>query len=174
MRKGAHPALPSRCRHLLPLLLHWRQGDAELTIRQALEPWPLLCDTPAEGGSTSRFVDSSLRRFELIGTAALRQRYALRLQGRPLPWPADPQQPLAVRFRQEALFPCLHPCLPVHVPLDLELLEGEAVVGRWCLRSESVGFEPHTQEPTAPPREPLATAPLLSRGEHCCTVDLRF
>jgi uncharacterized protein (DUF2126 family) len=157
-----------------PLLLHWRQGDAELTIRQALEPWPLLCDTPVEGGSTSRFVDSSLRRFELIGTAALRQRYALRLQGRPLPWPADPQQPLAVRFRQEALFPCLHPCLPVHVPLDLELLEGEAVVGRWCLRSESVGFEPHTQEPTAPPREPLATAPLLSRGEHCCTVDLRF
>jgi uncharacterized protein (DUF2126 family) len=156
-----------------PLLLHWRQGDAELTIRQALEPWPLLCDTPVEGGSTSRFVDSSLRRFELIGTAALRQRYALRLQGRPLPWPADPQQPLAVRFRQEALFPCLHPCLPVHVPLDLELLEGEAVVGRWCLRSESVGFEPHTQEPTAPPREPLATAPLLSRGEHCCTVDLR-
>jgi uncharacterized protein (DUF2126 family) len=157
-----------------PLLLHWRQGEAELTIRQALEPWPLLCDTPVEGGSTSRFVDSSLRRFELIGTAALRQRYALRLQGRPLPWPADPQQPLAVRFRQEALFPCLHPCLPVHVPLDLELLEGEAVVGRWCLRSESVGFEPHTQEPTAPPREPLATAPLLSRGEHCCTVDLRF
>jgi uncharacterized protein (DUF2126 family) len=119
-------------------------------------------------------VDSSLRRFELLGTAALRPRYALRLQGRPLPWPADPQQPLAVRFRQEALFPCLHPCLPVHVPLDLELLEGEAVVGRWCLRSESVGFEPHTQEPTAPPREPLATAPLLSRGEHCCTVDLRF
>ena len=157
-----------------PELLHWRQGPAELSIRQALEPWPLLCDTPVEGGSTSRFVDSSLRRFELIGSPELRQRHSLRLQGRPLPWPADPAQPLAVRFRQEALFPCLHPCLPVHVPLDLELLEGAQVVAAWRLAGESTGFELLTQAGITPRQEPLEAKPLSTAGEHCSTVDLRL
>ena len=157
-----------------PELLQWRQGPAELSIRQALEPWPLLCDTPVEGGSTSRFVDSSLRRFELIGSAALRQRYGLRLQGRPLRWPADPQQPLAVRYRQEALFPCLHPCLPVHVPLSLELLEGEQPVARWRLLNESAGFELLTQAPPQAAGEPLHATALQAAGEHCSTVDLRL
>ena len=157
-----------------PELLHWRQGPAELSIRQALEPWPLLCDTPVEGGSTSRFVDSSLRRFELIGSPELRQRHSLRLQGRPLPWPADPAQPLAVRFRQEALFPCLHPCLPVHVPLDLELLEGAQVVAAWRLAGESTGFELLTQAGITHRQEPLGAKPLSAAGEHCSTVDLRL
>lgn len=157
-----------------PELLHWRQGEAELSIRQALEPWPLLCDTPVEGGSTSRFVDSSLRRFELIASTALRQRYGLRLQGRQLPWPVDPTQPLAVRFRQEALFPCLHPCLPVHVPLDLELLEGGQVVAAWRLVSESTGFEALTQGATARASVATATGAPQTLGEHCSTVDLRL
>ncbi|MEY2749767.1 MAG: hypothetical protein RLZZ168_1783 [Cyanobacteriota bacterium] len=157
-----------------PRLLHWKQGPAELSIHQALEPWPLLCDTPVEGGSTSRFVDSSLRRFELIGSAALRQRYGLRLQGRPLRWPADPGQPLAVRYRQEALFPCLHPCLPVHAPLNLELLDGDQPVARWRLHNEPAGFELLTQLGPEPAAEPLQTAALQAAGEHCSTVDLRL
>jgi uncharacterized protein (DUF2126 family) len=157
-----------------PELLHWQQGEAELSIRQALEPWPLLCDTPVEGGSTSRFVDSSLRRFELIGSAALRQRYGLRLQGRELRWPTDPEQPLAVRYRQEALFPCLHPCLPVHVPLSLELLEGERPVAHWRLQSESTGFEPLTATAPAPATAPPPATALQAAGEHCSTVDLRL
>jgi uncharacterized protein (DUF2126 family) len=157
-----------------PRLLHWKQGPAELSIHQALEPWPLLCDTPVEGGSTSRFVDSSLRRFELIGSAALRQRYGLRLQGRPLRWPADAGQPLAVRYRQEALFPCLHPCLPVHAPLNLELLDGDQAVARWRLHNEPAGFELLTQLGPEPAAEPLQTAALQAAGEHCSTVDLRL
>ena len=36
-----------------------------LTIRKALEGWPLLAETPTVGGNTSRFVDSSIERFEL-------------------------------------------------------------------------------------------------------------
>ena len=157
-----------------PELLHWQQGEAELSIRQALEPWPLLCDTPVEGGSTSRFVDSSLRRVELIGSAALRQRYGLRLQGRALGWPADPEQPLAVRYRQEALFPCLHPCLPVHVPLSLELLEGERPLAHWRLQSESTGFELLTATAPEPAAAPPPAAALQAAGEHCSTVDLRL
>ena len=159
-----------------PELLHWSEGGAELSLRQALEPWPLLCDTPVEGGSTSRFVDSSLRRFELIGNAALRERYQLRLQGRPLPWPRQSDQPRAVRFRQEALFPCLHPCLPLDVPLRLELLDADdgSVQACWQLWSESSGFELLTQTEAQATAETPGPAPLRGDGEHCCTLDLRL
>ena len=159
-----------------PTLLQWQQGEAELCIRQALEPWPLLCDTPVEGGSTSRFVDSSLRRFELISNPALRDGYQLQLQGRTLAWPQDPDQPLAVRFRQEALFPCLHPCLPVDVPLELALLErgSGATTARWLLHHESKGFEPLTDAEACASPSTRATSALQGAGEHCSTVDLRL
>ncbi|MEN9540442.1 MAG: hypothetical protein RLZZ459_533 [Cyanobacteriota bacterium] len=164
-----------------PVLLHWREGDAELTIRQALEPWPLLCDTPVEGGSTSRFVDSSLRRFELISSDGFRQRHRLQLQGRAVPLPAPGQQrPVAVRFRQEALFPCLHPCLPVQVPLRLDLLtatgstastsSGTTALRSWQLLRESDGFEPLTADASGSGDErPLRAAPAES-----CSLDLRL
>jgi uncharacterized protein (DUF2126 family) len=159
-----------------PALLQWQQGEAELCIRQALEPWPLLCDTPVEGGSTSRFVDSSLRRLELIGSPLLRERYQLLVQGRPLAWPQDPKQPLAVRFRQEALFPCLHPCLPVDVPLQLNLVEraSGATTARWILHNESRGFEPLTGDAAATTGPSSNTTQLRGAGEHCSTVDLRL
>ena len=159
-----------------PELLHWRQGDAELSIRQALEPWPLLCDTPVEGGSTSRFVDSSLRRFELMTNDALREGYSLRLQGRPLAWPADPRQPLAVRFRQEALFPCLHPLLAPQTPLVLTLQEGGqgAEIARWRLRSESEGFELLTEAGNGSAGMEVSGFPCRGARNHDVTVDLRF
>ena len=159
-----------------PQLLHWQQGEDALSIRQALEPWPLLCDTPVEGGSTSRFVDSSLRRFEVITSPLFQQRYELRIQGRLLPWPKDADQPIAVRFRQEALFPCLHPCLPVDVPLQLELKQrdGAAIQASWQLRSESSGFELLTDRQSAPTAASANNDPLGGNGEHCSTVDLRL
>ena len=159
-----------------PVLLHWRHGDAELTIRQALEPWPLLCDTPVEGGSTSRFVDSSLRRFELIGNEALRLGYTLILQGRPLCFPADLQRPLAVRFRQEALFPCLHPLLAPQSPLLLTLQErgGPQVIGRWQLRHESEGFEELMEAPVEVSGSQDGAQPWRGAREHDATIDLRF
>jgi len=159
-----------------PELLQWRQGPAELSIRQGLEPWPLLCDTPVEGGTTSRFVDSSLRRFEVIASPALQQHYELWLQGRPLPWPTQHRQLLAVRFRQEALFPCLHPCLPPDVPLQLELREAGSttITARWQLASESGGFELLTDPRSEAIGDEASAAPLSGAGEHCSTVDLRL
>ncbi len=160
-----------------PVLLHWRQGAAELTIRQALEPWPLLCDTPVEGGSTSRFVDSSLRRFEVITTAAFRQQHRLQLQARPLQLPSGgAERPVAVRYRQEALFPCLHPCLPVQIPLqlDLQAASGAQPLRSWRLWQECDGFEPLTAEAAAEPVAPTVTAPLRGAFHDCCSVDLRL
>jgi uncharacterized protein (DUF2126 family) len=160
-----------------PVLLHWREGEAELTIRQALEPWPLLCDTPVEGGSTSRFVDSSLRRFEVITTAAFRQQHRLQLQARPLQLPAgDAERPVAVRYRQEALFPCLHPCLPVQSPLQLDLLAtaGGQPLRSWRLWQECDGFEALTAEEAAPSASQPVAAPLRGAFQDCCSIDLRL
>jgi uncharacterized protein (DUF2126 family) len=159
------------------LLLSWQQGEARLDIRQALEPWPLLCDVPVEGGSTSRFVDSSLRRFELITTAAFRQRFRLLLQGRELPLDTDADQPLAVRYRHEALYPCLHPCLPVHLPLELELQRrGDgSPIGRWRLQGAAQRFTA-AHAPPAMSRESVdhPLPPLRTAVPGACTVDLRL
>ena len=157
-----------------PQLLHWQEGAAELTIRQALEPWPLLCDTPVEGGSTSRFVDSSLRRFELITSPDFRRRFRLELQGRAVPLPAPEEQgPLAVRYRQEALFPCLHPCLPVDVPLELELSDAASGtrLQAWRLEREEQGFGPIAVQPEVPRRKGPS---LRGPDPGSCSLDLRL
>jgi len=156
-----------------PQLLQWqeRSSGAELEIRHALEPWPLLCDTPVEGGFTSRFVDSSMRRIELIGNGALRQHVQLLLNGRPLTWPEPADQPLAVRFRQSALYPCLHPCLPLDLPLTLTLLERGSgrIAGSWQLEHGSERFVPI---PKAPAPD-LSAPPWPAPRDGGCTIDLR-
>ena len=101
-----------------PPLLQWRRNDWAVEIRPAPEPWPLICDTPVEGGFTSRFVDASLRRLEISVSEAMRREGAIVLQGRPLPLDA---QPLAVRYRHQRLYPCLHPAIEPQLPLRLEL-----------------------------------------------------
>ncbi|MFZ9619934.1 MAG: transglutaminase family protein [Prochlorococcaceae cyanobacterium] len=159
-----------------PLLLQWQSHNVGLEIREALEPWPLLCDVPVEGGSTSRFVDSSLRRFEVMLHSPFSKDYQLKIDGRPLPLAAGVGQPIAVRYRQEALYPCLHPLMPVHVPLRLDLVaqaDGLAVAS-WILEDPASGFcsvEPVSAGPSHPA---AATLPLRPAAPGLCTMDLRF
>ncbi len=101
-----------------PPLLQWRQGDWAVEIRPAPEPWPLICDTPVEGGFTSRFIDASLRRLEISVSEAMRRDGVIVLQDRPLPL-TEPL--LAVRYRHQRLYPCLHPAIEPQLPLRLEL-----------------------------------------------------
>ncbi|MEB3352645.1 MAG: transglutaminase family protein [Cyanobacteriota bacterium] len=167
-----------------PQLLHWReeQSGAALELRHALEPWPLICDTPREGGHTSRFVDGSLRRFELTANASFRQAYQLRLQGRLLPLQAEDGIPMAVRWREQRLYPCLHPGIPPEGPLNLAIEarggkgvgEPEAWSSRWVLEPGASRFVPlapgagDTNQPTD--REHPWQYPTV-RGS--CTIDLR-
>jgi uncharacterized protein (DUF2126 family) len=156
-----------------PRLLHWAEpaGGAELELREALEPWPLLCDTPVEGGFTSRFVDASMRRLEVMANGALRSGFRLWLNGRLLPWPADPNQPLALRYRQSALYPCLHPCVPVDLPLHLQLLtDSGQTLAAWRLNDGNGGFQP---DPEPEPVNPVAEPWFMPQAD-ACTVDLRL
>ena len=141
-----------------------------------------------EGGSTSRFVDSSLRRFEVITSPAFRQRYGLVLQGRPLALPAaEASRPVAVRYRLERLYPCLHPTIAPHLPLELALVArpdagsgpgggsptSSPTLQRWTLLSEDGGFLPQGPTGGEAAFEP-AVAPWRGASAEAVTVDLRL
>jgi len=132
-----------------PPLLQWRQDDWAVEIRPALEPWPLICDTPVEGGYTSRFIDASLRRLEISVSEAMRRDGAIVLQGRPLPLD---NSPLAVRYRHQRLFPCLHPAIDPQLPLRLEL-RTPGGVERFQLTDADTHFEPLAGTDEAPPQD---------------------
>jgi uncharacterized protein (DUF2126 family) len=98
-----------------------------LTIRKALEGWPLLAETPTVGGSTSRFVDSSMERLELAAPTSFYQQYAVFVNGRELSFRSlSPKESIAgLRYRKSALYPSLHPHIGIHLPLSIVLVERE-------------------------------------------------
>jgi uncharacterized protein (DUF2126 family) len=151
-------------------------GEAawQLTLRPALEPWPLICDFPREGGFTSRFVDASLRRFEVSASESFRRSGELWLNGRPLPLPpADAQGEdalLAVRFRQQRLYPCLHPAIEPHVPLQLQV---RSPAGRRSFQLNEAGNRFEALDPQ--PDWPQAAAMWRGRQHpDDVTIDLRL
>jgi uncharacterized protein (DUF2126 family) len=118
----------------LPVLLKSSSG---LTIRRALEGWPLLCETPLEGGSTSRFVDTSIERLEFTVPANFSAR--IEVQGRELPLTVLPGdiRGAGLRYRRTALYPSLHPGLPVQLPLYISV-SGEP--NAWRLDADRRSF----------------------------------
>ena len=121
-----------------PALLAWQQDADAVELRPALEPWPLICDTPVQGGFTSRFIDGSLRRFEVSVSEAFRQRGTLLLNGRRLPLEGPT---LAVRYRHLRLYPCLHPAIAPQLPLELEIITPKGS-SHFRLEEQDLAFRP--------------------------------
>lgn len=107
-----------------PVLLSHRDSSGSLTVRRAHENWPLLCETPVDGGTTSRFVDTSMQRLEFEADETFARHCELRIGGRPLKlrqiatdlWRAG------LRFRRTNLYPSLHPGIPPQMPLDVQVV----------------------------------------------------
>ena len=108
-----------------PKTLEFEREGARFTVRKALEDWPLLCETPMEGGNTSRFVDTSMERLELLGNDAFDEKYKVFVQGREVALARfGANGHLAgLRYRSTALHPSLHPGLPPHLPLHLAIID---------------------------------------------------
>lgn len=96
-----------------------------LTLRCALEPWHVLGEQGAVGG-TVRYVDSSLERIEVKVNGLNASRYAVTVNGQPLPLQSTGTQGeyvAGVRYKAWAPPSALHPTIGVQAPLTFDLVD---------------------------------------------------
>lgn len=132
--------------HGFPLRAEWYEAQAEfrfpfcgeveyegvkLEIRQALEPWHVLGETGAIGG-TVRFTDSSTERVQVSLTTTDPERYQVTCNRRALPLRKTRTSGVSVSgVRYKAWQPgmAMHPVVPVHAPLNFDIYD------RWSNRA---------------------------------------
>lgn len=97
-----------------------RLGDATLTIRPALEFWPLVGDVASQERQPARWVDASSQRWEISFDGAGPDRVVVGGKWAHLRSMGDGVRAIGVRRRIYQPSPGLHPGLPVTDPLTIE------------------------------------------------------
>jgi len=153
-----------------PVVLDFCSGPARLTVRKSHESWPLLCETPVEGGATSRFVDTSMQRLEFRANAEFVRRFEVRVANRPLALRGAIGEEVigGLRYRRTNLYPSLHPGLPPQLPLAVSLVEGDNA-RKFVLDAADYRFRAAGTSRSIPAARPCRTG---RRGDLTC--DLRI
>ncbi len=114
-----------------PIVGSIESASVELTLRNALEPWHVMGEEGAPGG-TARYVDSSLERIEVHVTGLNESRYVVTCNGRAIPLQSTGTVgEFAAGVRYKAWNPpsALHPSIKIHAPLTFD------IVDTWMKRS---------------------------------------
>jgi uncharacterized protein (DUF2126 family)/transglutaminase-like putative cysteine protease len=114
-----------------PLVGQVAARGIELTLRTALEPWHVMGEEGAPGG-TVRYVDSSLERIEVRVSGCNDSRYVITCNGHAIPLQptgAAGEFVASVRYKAWAPPSALHPSIPAHPPLTFD------IVDTWMSRS---------------------------------------
>ncbi len=114
-----------------PIVGSVNAASIELTLRNALEPWHVMGEEGAPGG-TARYVDSSLERMEVHVTGLNQSRYVVTCNGRALPLQSTGttgEYAAGVRYKAWNPPSALHPSIGIDTPLTVD------IVDTWMKRS---------------------------------------
>ena len=108
-----------------PLYGSVTHGGVTLSLRQALEPWHVMGERGAIGG-TVRYVDSSVERLEAQVSGLTEGRHVVTCNGHRLPLSPTGEagaSAAGVRYRAWQPAMALHPTIGVHTPLIFDILD---------------------------------------------------
>lgn len=108
-----------------PLYGRTTVDGVEVELRQAIEPWHVLGEEVAAGG-TARYVDSSVERLEVKVRNMTDPRHVLTCNGRRVPLAptgTNGEYVAGVRYKAWAPPSALHPTVGIHTPLVFDMLD---------------------------------------------------